>query len=129
MPMGSSWKLCLALGAMLASTPATAEFYRWIDADGKPRVSNITPSGVRADGRVKKHHHPYAWHNQQQRMRTRLQRQARNLAAEQAAAVAASERRRLSLQSLFDAVGGAKERALDATRSDPAHAAAADPGP
>ncbi|MCB1745814.1 MAG: DUF4124 domain-containing protein [Gammaproteobacteria bacterium] len=73
----------LALACLLGLPAATAhaEFYRWVDADGQARVSNVPPSWVREDGSLKPNHHPYSIPAQHSRMRERLAREGAALAA------------------------------------------------
>ncbi|MGE0482756.1 MAG: DUF4124 domain-containing protein [Gammaproteobacteria bacterium] len=74
-------RMLLASLLCLVSLSAQAEFYRWTDAEGHARVSNVPPAGVRADGSLARNHHPYSIPAQHARMRERLAREADALAA------------------------------------------------
>lgn len=69
---------------------ARAEFYRWTDANGGARVSNVPPAGVRTDGSVERAYHPWSVAGQHARMRERLARQSEIIEAQQAAAAKAA---------------------------------------
>ncbi len=77
----------MVLLAIALATPATAraEFYTWHDARGQPRVSNIPPRGVRADGSIDARFNPLSITAQQAALRDRLKARDRQLATERAA--------------------------------------------
>ena len=58
---------------MLSYPPSSsADFYRWIDAEGNRRISNIPPTGIRTDGRVTPQDHPNSLAAQQARLRAKF---------------------------------------------------------
>jgi Domain of unknown function (DUF4124) len=61
---------CLLLLAYPLSS--SADFYRWIDAQGNRRISNIPPTGIRADGKVVPEKHPNSLAAQQARLRAKV---------------------------------------------------------
>ena len=76
--------------AMLASAlslPATssAEFYTWTHTSGQPRVSNIPPRAVRADGSVDVRFNPFSIAAQQVALRARFAARDAQLTAARAA--------------------------------------------
>lgn len=71
-------RLLLCAGGLVAAVvagPAQAEFYRWVDASGRTRVSNVPPAGVRADGSIAPRFNPNSIAAQHARMRERLARE------------------------------------------------------
>jgi hypothetical protein len=58
--------------SLLAPQCAQAEFYRWTDARGQVRISNIPPQGVNSDGRVAPAYNPSSIQTQQRVLRARL---------------------------------------------------------
>ena len=77
----------MALLATTLVTPATlrAEFYTWKDASGQPRVSNIPPRGVRADGCIEARVNPDSIAAQRAALRDRRKARDGQLAAARAA--------------------------------------------
>lgn len=77
----------MVLFAIALATPAIlrAEFYTWQDARGQPRVSNIPPHGVRADGSIDTRFNPLSVAAQQAALRSRLKSRDAQLAAARAA--------------------------------------------
>lgn len=96
--------LVLCAVTLLMTCAGHAEFYRWTDSSGQPRISNIPPQGVSSDGSIAPSYHPSSIFAQQAALRARLQ--ARD-AALQAASHAA--------QSAADAEGEISD--VDAARS------------
>lgn len=84
--MNSHLPFALLAGlAMLACADAQAGFYRWTDASGQLRVSNIPPQGVAADGSVLPRYNPLSIAAQQARLRQRLEARDAQLRREQEA--------------------------------------------
>ena len=81
----------LALAAMVASHGAHAEFYRWTDAHGRVRISNIPPRGIAADGSVLPGYNPLAIGAQQAALRAHLKARDAELLAASAAQSAAED--------------------------------------
>ena len=82
--MNSRLQLVLISGlAMLAGADAQAGFYRWTDAGGQLRVSNIPPQGVAADGSVLPRYNPLSIAAQQARLRLRLEARDAQIRREQ----------------------------------------------
>lgn len=63
----------------MLSVPSRAKFYTWIDGEGRKRVSDIPPLGVRNDGTIVEDHYPFSAAAQHRRLRDRLRRQADRL--------------------------------------------------
>ena len=60
---------------------ARAEFYRWTDARGQLRISNIPPQGVAIDGSLVPRYNPLSIESQQATLRARLKARDEALAA------------------------------------------------
>ncbi|MEQ8662288.1 MAG: DUF4124 domain-containing protein, partial [Gammaproteobacteria bacterium] len=74
---------CLLALALLVGGPggaAAPAFHRWVDADGRPRVSNVPPPGVRTDGTLRPAWHPNSIAVQHRRLRDDLARRDAELA-------------------------------------------------
>jgi len=84
-------RLCCA-ATLLAPLAVHAEFYRWVDAHGQVRISNIPPQGVAGDGSVVPRYNPSSIAAQQRQLRARLQARDEALAADAAADQSADER-------------------------------------
>ena len=72
----------LLLCALLAlrSVGARAEFYRWTDAQGQARISNVAPRGVLPDGSIAPDYHPGSIAAQRTGLRARLRQRDQELA-------------------------------------------------
>ncbi len=74
--MTACWHRVLAAAVLVAvALPAAAEFHAWTDAEGRRRISNVAPSGVRIDGGLREGYHPYSVSAQHARLRAKLERQ------------------------------------------------------
>ena len=71
----------LGVAVLLYASGAAAEFYRWTDAHGRVRVSNIPPRGVRADGSIAPGFNPLSVEAQRAALRARLEARDAELAA------------------------------------------------
>ena len=67
----ATW-LALFATTGLASSALRAEFYTWTDRNGQPRVSNIPPHGLGADGHIEGRFNPLSIEAQQAALRRRL---------------------------------------------------------
>ncbi len=88
-----SERLLLAVVALLCAPAALAEFYRWTDAQGRVRVSNVPPRGVRDDGSLAPGFSPHSIQAQHAALRARLAARDAELAAAAAQSEAASAAR------------------------------------
>lgn len=79
-----TWVVLLAT-TLLVSAELRAEFYTWTDRNGQPRVSNIPPRGVGADGRIEGRFNPLSIEAQQAALRRRLRTVDAQLEADRAA--------------------------------------------
>ncbi len=94
----------LCATTLLVNGTAHAEFYRWTDANGQLRISNIPPQGVASDGSVAPSYNPSSIAAQQTALRVRLKARDEALQAQSRAA-----------QSILDPAGESPE--FDAARS------------
>ncbi|MGE0860240.1 MAG: DUF4124 domain-containing protein [Gammaproteobacteria bacterium] len=85
MPTRRAEGLLLGVVALLCAAPTPAEFYRWTDAHGRVRVSNVPPRGVRADGSLAPGFNPLSIQAQHAALRARLAARDAELAAAAAA--------------------------------------------
>lgn len=85
--------LLLAVVALLCAQATPAEFYRWTDAHGRVRVSNVPPRGVREDGSLAPGFHPLSIQAQHAALRARLAARDAELAAAAAQSEAAAAAR------------------------------------
>lgn len=85
--------LLLAVVALLCAQSTSAEFYRWTDAHGRVRVSNVPPRGVRDDGSLAPGFNPLSIQAQHAALRARLAARDAELAAVAAQSEAASAAR------------------------------------
>ena len=83
-------RLCCA-ALLCAPLAAQAEFYRWVDAHGQVRISNIPPQGVASDGSVIARYNPSSIAAQQRQLRARLKARDATLAIDAAAAQSATD--------------------------------------
>lgn len=92
MPLIRALILCVVtVAALAAGHDVRAEFYRWTDAHGQRRISNIPPRGVAADGSVLPHFNPASIAAQQAALRARLKARDQALQAASAAQSAAED--------------------------------------
>lgn len=75
-------RLLLAILFALPASFSNAEFHVWTDADGRRRISNLPPSQVAGDGRVRERFHPYGIAAQRARLREELSRRDAELIEE-----------------------------------------------
>ena len=86
-------RLLLAAIALLCAQATSAEFYRWTDAHGRVRVSNVPPAGVRDDGSLAPGFNPLSIQAQHASLRARLAARDAELAAAAAQSEAAAAMR------------------------------------
>ena len=96
--------LLLAVVSGAIPIQVCAEFYRWTDAQGRERVSNLPPPAIGSNGHPEPNQHPWSVRSQHPAMRAELERQAASLEAAEAAVSSAAARRQSAFKALLDGI-------------------------